>query len=181
MISELKACDVSRISLTPPLMVDVSADQFTREDAVPGGALGQGQTISHRNGDSARPKVLVVDDEHMIANTLAIILNASGFEARAVYSGEEALQALGSFQPDVLISDVFMTGISGVEAAIAFRMQCPNCKILLFSGQAATADLLLHARQQGHDFEIMAKPVHPSDLLAKLRTGCAALNNSFDS
>ena len=45
----------------------------------------------------------------------------------------------------------------------------PNCKILLISGQAATADLLERARAQGHEFEILAKPVHPTDLLAKLR------------
>jgi hypothetical protein len=45
----------------------------------------------------------------------------------------------------------------------------PSCKILLFSGQAATADLLEKARMEGHEFEILAKPVHPTDLLAKLR------------
>jgi hypothetical protein len=46
----------------------------------------------------------------------------------------------------------------------------PKCKILLFSGQAATADLLDRARSQGHEFEILAKPVHPQDLLARLRS-----------
>ena len=82
----------------------------------------------------------------MIANTLAIILNQAGFEARAVYSGEKAIEALDSFQPDMLISDVIMTGMTGIEAAIATREKMPNCKILLFSGQAATADLLEKAR-----------------------------------
>lgn len=117
----------------------------------------------------------------MIADTLSIILNRSGFEARAVYSGEAALQALGSFLPDVLISDVVMPGMSGIEAAIAFRTLRPNCKILLFSGQAATADLLHSAREQGQHFEIMVKPVHPSDLLAKLRSGHVARNTSLNS
>ena len=67
------------------------------------------------------------------------------------------------------ISDVIMTGITGIEAAIEIRNKAPKCKILLFSGQAATADLLEKARAQGHEFEILAKPVHPTDLLAKLR------------
>lgn len=116
-----------------------------------------------------RPKVLVADDEQVIANTLAIILNQAGFEARAVFSGEKAVEALDSFQPDMLISDVIMTGMTGIEAAIITRSRMPNCKILLFSGQAATADLLEKARTQGHEFEILAKPVHPTDLLAKLR------------
>ena len=69
----------------------------------------------------------------------------------------------------MLISDVIMTGMTGIEAAIKTREKMPRCKILLFSGQAATADLLERARAQGHEFEILAKPVHPTDLLAKLR------------
>ena len=65
-----------------------------------------------------KSKVLVADDEQVIANTLAIILNQAGFEARAVYSGEKAIEALDSFEPDMLISDVIMPGMTGIEAAI---------------------------------------------------------------
>ena len=119
---------------------------------------------------STKPRVLVADDEQVIANTLAIILNQAGFEAKAVYSGENAVEVLEDFQPNMLISDVIMTGMTGIEAAIKVRAKLPNCKILLFSGQAATADLLEKARAQGHEFEILAKPVHPTDLLAKLRS-----------
>ena len=114
-------------------------------------------------------KVLVADDEQVIANTLAIILNQAGFEAHAVYNGEDALEALDSFRPDMLITDVIMTGITGIEVGIAVRVRLPQCKVLLFSGQAATASLLEKARHQGHEFEVLAKPVHPTDLLAKLR------------
>ncbi len=117
-----------------------------------------------------KPRVLVADDEQVIANTLVIILNQAGFEARAVYSGEKAIELLDEFKPDMLISDVIMTGMTGIEAAIEVRKLLPQCKILLFSGQAATADLLERARAQGHEFEILAKPVHPTDLLAKLRS-----------
>jgi CheY-like chemotaxis protein len=62
-----------------------------------------------------------------------------------------------------------MPEMNGIETAIHIRGFLPSCKILLFSGQAATADLLENARAQGHEFEILAKPVHPQDLLAKLR------------
>jgi CheY-like chemotaxis protein len=125
--------------------------------------------MSEKTTNIVKPRVLVADDEQVIANTLAIILNQSGFEARAVYSGEKAIEAIDEFQPDMLISDVIMTGMTGIEAAIQMREKLPKCKILLFSGQAATADLLERARSQGHEFEILAKPVHPTDLLAKLR------------
>ncbi|HZL52621.1 MAG TPA: response regulator [Terracidiphilus sp.] len=116
-----------------------------------------------------RPKVLVVDDERVIADTLAMILNQSGFEARAVYSGEGALELVPTFVPDMLISDVIMADLNGIDAAIRIRALLPRIKILLFSGQAATADLLEKARAQGYEFEILAKPVHPQDLLSRLR------------
>jgi CheY-like chemotaxis protein len=116
------------------------------------------------------PKVLVVDDEHVIADTLAMILNQSGFEARAVYSGEKALEMASTFAPDMLITDVIMADLNGIDAAIRIRALLPQIKVLLFSGQAATADLLEKARAQGYEFEILAKPVHPQDLLSKLRS-----------
>jgi CheY-like chemotaxis protein len=116
-----------------------------------------------------KPKVLVVDDERVIADTLAIILNQHGYDASAVYTGNEAVQKARSTHPDLVISDVIMPDMNGIEAAIHIRNFLPTCKILLFSGQAATADLLESARAQGHEFEILAKPVHPQDLLAKLR------------
>ena len=117
-----------------------------------------------------RLKVLIADDEKLIADTLAMILNQSGFQARAVYSGEKALEMAPTFPPDMLISDVIMADLNGIDAAIRIRALLPSIKILLFSGQAATADLLEKAHAQGYDFEILAKPVHPQDLLTKLRS-----------
>jgi len=113
-------------------------------------------------------RVIVVDDEETIATTLALILKQAGFEARAVFSGKQVVELLDSFQPEMLITDVVMPGMTGIEVAIAVCNRLPDCKILLFSGQAATADLLEQAKKQGHEFEIVAKPIHPSDLLAKL-------------
>ena len=117
----------------------------------------------------SRPRVLVADDERVIADTLAMILNQSGFDARAVYSGETAVELASEFKPEMLVSDVIMGGLSGIDAAIRIRSLFPQVKILLFSGQAATSDLLETARAQGFEFEILAKPVHPQDLLARLR------------
>lgn len=82
----------------------------------------------------------------------------------------------GYFRPGMLVTDVVMGGISGIQAAIQIGAMLPNCKVLLFSGQAASVDLLEEARSKGHEFEILSKPVHPSDLLAKLRKPVAARN-----
>jgi CheY-like chemotaxis protein len=85
-----------------------------------------------------------------------------------VFSGEQVIALLDSFQPEMLITDVVMRGMTGLEVAISVRRKLSDCKILLFSGQAATVDLLEEAKTQGHEFEIVAKPIHSSDLLAKL-------------
>jgi CheY-like chemotaxis protein len=119
--------------------------------------------------NNVKPRVLVADDERVIADTVTMILNQSGFEARAVYSGEKALEMVTSFEPNMLISDVIMADLNGIDAAIKIRRLLPEIKILLFSGQAATADLLEKARAEGHEFEILAKPVHPQDLLNRMR------------
>jgi CheY-like chemotaxis protein len=111
------------------------------------------------------PRVFVVDDEHVIASTLAAILKLHGYSATFFTSPREALVAARSNAPDLLISDVVMPGISGIDLAIQMKAQYPECKILLFSGQAATQDLLEDARSQGHDFQLLERPVHPSAML----------------
>lgn len=113
-------------------------------------------------------RVLIVDDEHMIANTLAQILNASGFEAKALFSGEHAVPEATEFQPDVLLTDVIMRGFSGIDVAMQIAEVLPACRVILFSGQASTADLLDRAKAQGYRFEMLAKPIHPRDLLRML-------------
>jgi DNA-binding NtrC family response regulator len=113
-------------------------------------------------------RVLIVDDEHMIASTLAQILNASGFEAKALFSGEHAVPVASEFQPDVLLTDVIMRGVSGIDVAMQIAEVLPACRVILFSGQASTADLLDRAKAQGYRFEMLAKPIHPRDLLSML-------------
>jgi CheY-like chemotaxis protein len=118
-----------------------------------------------------KSRVLVVDDERVIADTLALILNQRGFETTAVYSGEQAVEAAVALQPHILISDIVMGKMSGIEAAILVAQSNPHCRILLFSGQPATAELLGRANAAGHFFEVLAKPVHPTVLLELLQSG----------
>jgi len=68
-----------------------------------------------------------------------------------------------------------MPGISGIDLAIRMKTQYPACKILLFSGAPTSLDLLDSARVQGHDFELLLKPVPPPELLAEIskRVGSA--------
>jgi CheY-like chemotaxis protein len=106
-------------------------------------------------------RVLVVDDEVLIADTIVMILNRHGFIAEAVYSGTQAIEAARRISPELILSDVLMPQIDGVEAAIAIREFLPEARIVLFSGQAATVEILARARARGHDFELLPKPIHP--------------------
>ncbi len=112
------------------------------------------------------PRIFVVHDEYVIASTLAVILNRNGFSARCFTRPLEALAAAQSDPPDLLISDVAMPGLSGIDLALQIRARRPECQILLFSGHAATQDLLENARHQS--FHLLLKPVHPCELLAEL-------------
>jgi len=116
-----------------------------------------------------KERVYVVDDEQIIARTLALILQQSGFDAVSFTNPLHAFEAAKADTPDLLISDVMMPEMSGIELAIAIRSECPGCKILLFSGQSVTSDLLKIAREQGHDFRLLSKPIHPADLLAAIQ------------
>jgi DNA-binding NtrC family response regulator len=116
-----------------------------------------------------RKVVFVVDDESVIADTLALILKQNGYDAKPFYSGESAMQEGEVSPPQLLISDVAMPGMSGIDLAIYFSRRYSNCKVLLFSGQANTEYLLKKADEEGYHFEIVSKPIHPADLLTKLR------------
>lgn len=113
--------------------------------------------------------VFVVDDESVIASTLAAILNVSGYRATAFQTAEAAIQAAESEHPDILVTDVWMPAMTGIDLAIRFKSLLPKCKVLLFSGLASTIGLLNDARAQGHTFALLTKPVHPNDLLAAIR------------
>jgi DNA-binding NtrC family response regulator len=115
-----------------------------------------------------KKKIFVVDDEKVITDSLTAILNLKGYDATGFYDGESVLSACEQSAPECIISDVMMPGMNGVELAMKVRERMPSCRMLLFSGQAATVDLLEAARTAGHVFEVLAKPVHPSDLLARL-------------
>lgn len=115
--------------------------------------------------EGRRPFIFVVDDERMIADTLALILNKTGFEAIPLYSGEALLEAIEKRAPDALISDVFMEEVSGIDAAIRVREAFPECRIILLSGQALAMDLLAAARANGRTFEFLRKPVEPEEIL----------------
>jgi DNA-binding response OmpR family regulator len=114
-------------------------------------------------------RVLVVDDEHLITDTICAILNANGFSAVGAYNGLEALQTAIEVRPEIVLSDVLMPGMSGVDLGIKLRDQFPDVKIVLLSGQTSTSGMIQRAEADGHHFTLFPKPIHPDDLIARLR------------
>jgi CheY-like chemotaxis protein len=113
-------------------------------------------------------KIIVVDDEPIIADTLVNILNGEGHEALAMSDGGSAIKWAEMIRPDAVVMDVIMPGMNGIETAKAIMKFLPACRIILFSGQAASTDLLARSREEGDSFEILAKPINPVLLLEKL-------------
>jgi CheY-like chemotaxis protein len=128
--------------------------------------------IRGKSANPAREKrrrtVLIVDDEPLIADTLAEILNDNGFAAIPIHDGEAAIAQAFDHHPDILITDVVMEGMNGIEVAKAVKSFSPKTRIVLLSGQAETRDLMERAQQEGHSFELWAKPIHPDVLLQRL-------------
>jgi DNA-binding NtrC family response regulator len=119
---------------------------------------------------SSQLRIFVVDDHDVIASSLAMILQfLGGFHATSFTDPREALRAAQVESPDLLITDVIMPHLSGIDLAIQVLDRCRNCKVLLFSGQTVTASLLKSAQERGYDFELLAKPVHPADLLSRIQ------------
>jgi CheY-like chemotaxis protein len=110
-----------------------------------------------------RPRILIVDDEHVVADTLVMVFAKSGYEARAAYSAEEALALIPIWMPLLAIIDVYLPGMNGIDLAIRLKAEYPECRISLFSGDPDTGDLLAAS---GQPFEVTAKPVSPSEMLA---------------
>ena len=114
-------------------------------------------------------RVLVVDDEFIIASTWAQILRMSGFETDLATSGEAAIRNARQRRPDVLLSDVLMPGISGIETATEILKFHPDCRVILISGHAETARSLAQDYPGKPDFEILRKPIHPLVVLERIR------------
>ncbi|HET9101103.1 MAG TPA: response regulator [Acidobacteriaceae bacterium] len=111
-------------------------------------------------------KILVVDDEHAVADTLCMIFKKRGFDCRAAYTGLEAVNSANEFCPELLLCDISMPGMSGLEVVSKVTRNCPDCRVVLLTGHytnlgSAQAWVLAHPAPS----RIMIKPVPPAQLL----------------
>jgi DNA-binding NtrC family response regulator len=115
-------------------------------------------------------RILIVEDEKVIADTLGQILASHSYEIRVVYSAEDAISLISTWHPNVAILDVMLPKMNGIELALILKEYPPGCHVLLFSGQPSVESLVQKANSEGHEFEILAKPVHPTVMLDAIST-----------
>lgn len=110
-------------------------------------------------------RVLIIDDEVNVSDTLGLIFTKEGYEARVAYSAEQAIELIALWSPDLAIIDVMLPGMNGIDFALVLKANHPACQLLLFSGAQSTAELLTQAAKEGNLFDILAKPLHPTSML----------------
>lgn len=113
-----------------------------------------------------RQKVLVVDDDHLVADTLRMLFSASGFESEACYSAEEALRCARSFAPALMLCDVSMPGQNGLQLAAAIHREMPECQMIMLTAYLSNAATVeLEALRLNRPLPVLNKPCPPELLL----------------
>ncbi|NYF53983.1 response regulator [Tunturiibacter gelidoferens] len=121
------------------------------------------------NPFETQPSIFVVDDEEEIAKMFAVVLQMNLFNAVPYFDPLAALEAARISPPDYLLTDVMMPGLNGVELAMAVRAIAPGCKMLIFSGQESSGAMIEIANEQGYDFTLVLKPIHPTKMVELIR------------
>jgi DNA-binding NtrC family response regulator len=129
----------------------------------------------------ARGRVLIVDDEAVVADSLQLILSSRRYEVRTAYSAESAIEVLAEWRPDLAVIDVMLPKMNGIELAGIVSSNYPSCRILLISGHPGTAELLNEAKSHGISYDILAKPLHPTFILDTVANLIPAKNNQLDA
>lgn len=156
-------------AIEPPGKADRASLGCTAGGLPPNNTDSAGPSNPQHNSASSKLKIVIADDEALVGLTLKEIFEDEGFEVTTVADGVAALDAARATCPDILLTDVMMPRMNGIEAAKEISRFLPQCRVILLSGQAATGDLLKQAHDEGHDFEIVTKPIQPDALLALVR------------
>lgn len=113
-----------------------------------------------------KQRVLIVDDDHLVADTLTLVFRANGFESEARYSAAEGLDRARSFAPSLLLTDFTMPGENGLDLVEAVQRELPACRMMFLTAyESNTRHLERHTRRTQRPIRMLYKPVHPEDLL----------------
>ena len=113
-----------------------------------------------------KKRVLVVDDDRLVADTLKLVFQANGYETEARYSAAEGLERARTFDPGLVLCDVTMPHESGLQLAEKMQEEMPKCKVLLLTAYSSNAvKVEMQARKMQRTLRLLNKPCRPEDLL----------------
>jgi len=110
-------------------------------------------------------KILIVDDAKSLTLFLREVLESEKYEARTASDGEKGYATYLDFNPDLVVTDIQMPGISGLDMMRNIRMQKPNVRTIYMSGDLDRYRLKLQAEQSGYTVTLLAKPFTQSEFL----------------
>ena len=111
-------------------------------------------------------RVLIVDDERLVADTLSLVFEKSGFAAQAAYSVNSAMMLVRSFRPDLLLCDITMPGKDGLALVNEITNELPSCRIMVLTGFYSNLKAVRdEAVRLCLPLSILTKPCQPDDLL----------------
>ena len=120
-----------------------------------------------RNGNHT-PLLMILDDDSAVRHTWTIIFRQQGYEVVPVEHGQAAIDAARERAPDLLLADIRLPDMTGIEAAQRVQQLAPACHVLLISGDSDSSEALAEARAQGSTFEVLPKPISPPDLIQRI-------------
>ncbi|GAA1078142.1 two-component system response regulator MtrA [Tsukamurella strandjordii] len=113
-----------------------------------------------------KPRILVIDDDPALAEMLTIVLRNEGFDSMVVGDGTQALGAAREFRPDLVLLDLMLPGMNGIDVARVLRADS-NVPIVMLTAKADTVDVVLGLESGADDYVI--KPFKPKELVARVR------------
>ncbi len=116
---------------------------------------------------SALQRLLIVDDDESLRDSLSLVLGAEGFDVATAADGERALAQLDTSAPDIILCDLRMPGIDGLDLLPELVRRRPDATVILMSAWA-TEELALEAMRRGA-YDYLAKPFQPSEALLAIR------------
>lgn len=115
-----------------------------------------------------KSKALIIDDDQDLADSLATLLATRGYEVKVEHSPEAGIIRAAIYGPHLVLLDVLMPAIHGVEAAVRIRKLLPRARILLISGDPEAVYSIIDGQPKAKHFKVLEKPIPPATLFAMI-------------